>query len=76
MATKEGKGKSEGSRSIVAFKNDKWIYWLQLFSKNDKGNVTTSELKKLKQLADIMFGLTDEQIENNLGELFVGKTNG
>lgn len=38
--------------------------------------MTTSELKKLKQLADIMFGLTDEQIENNIGELFVGKTNG
>ncbi|WP_115091028.1 type II toxin-antitoxin system RelE/ParE family toxin [Legionella worsleiensis] len=49
IATKEGRGKSGGSRSILAFKND-------------KGNVTTSELKKLKHLVDIIFALTDEQI--------------
>lgn len=71
IATKEGRGKSGGSRSILAFKNDKGVYWLHLFSKNDKGNVSTSELKKLKQLADIMFELTDYQIVKliNLGEL-------
>ena len=28
------------------------FFWLYLFAKNDKGNVTTAELKKLKQLAD------------------------
>ncbi|KTD57858.1 hypothetical protein Lsan_2487 [Legionella santicrucis] len=77
IATKEGKGKRGGSRSIMAFKNDKGIFWLHLFSKNDKGNVSTSELKKLKQLADIMFDLTDEQIIKliNLGELLEVKIN-
>ncbi|WP_410054772.1 type II toxin-antitoxin system RelE/ParE family toxin [Legionella genomosp. 1] len=72
MATNEGRGKSGGSRSILAFKKDNGIYWLHLFSKNDKGNVTTSELKKLKQLADIMLGLNNEQINKliTLGELF------
>lgn len=71
IATKEGRGKSGGSRSIIAFKNDNGMYWLHLFSKNDKANVTTSELKKLKHLADIMFALTDEQISKliSLGEL-------
>ena len=71
IATKEGRGKSGGSRIILAFKRDDSIYWLHLFSKNDKGNVTTSELKKLKNLADILFELTDEQIVKliNLGEL-------
>ena len=77
IATKEGRGKSGGSRSILAFKKDNGIYWLHLFSKNDKENVTTSELKKLKQLSDIMFTLTDEQVKNlvNLGELCEVKTN-
>lgn len=77
IATKEGRGKSGGSRSILAFKNDMGVYWLHLFSKNDKGNVTTSELKKLKQLANLMFELTDEQITKliNLGELFEVKIN-
>lgn len=71
IATNEGRGKSGGSRSILAFKKDNGIYWLHLFSKNDKGNVTISELKKLKQLADIMLGLNDEQINKliSLGEL-------
>ncbi|KTD04773.1 type II toxin-antitoxin system RelE/ParE family toxin [Fluoribacter gormanii] len=71
IATNEGRGKSGGGRSILAYKKDNGIYWLHLFSKNDKGNVTTSELKKLKQLADIMLGLNDEQINKliNLGEL-------
>ena len=77
IVTKEGRGKSGGSRSILAFKKDNGIYWLHLFSKNDKENVTTSELKKLKQLSDIMFTLTDEQVKNlvNLGELCEVKTN-
>lgn len=78
IATKEGRGKSGGSRSILAFKNDNAIYWMHLFSKNDKENVTTSELKKLKYLADIMFALTDDQISKliNLGELCEVNTNG
>ncbi len=71
IATNEGRGKSGGSRSILAFKKDNGVYWLHLFSKNDKGNITSSELKKLKQLADIMLGLNEEQIIRliGLGEL-------
>jgi hypothetical protein len=77
IATKEGRGKSGGSRSILAFKKDNGIYWLHLFSKNEKGNVTTTELKKLKHLADIMFALTDEQLAKliSLGELCEVNTN-
>lgn len=58
-------------------KVQKGVYWIHLFSKNDKGNVTTSELKKLKQLSGIMFELSDEQIKKliNLGELFEVKIN-
>ncbi|WP_131778561.1 type II toxin-antitoxin system RelE/ParE family toxin [Legionella bozemanae] len=71
IATNKGQGKSGGSRSILAFKKENGVYWLHLFSKNDKGNVTTSELKKLKQLAGIMLELNDEQVNKliSLGEL-------
>ncbi len=77
IATKEGRGKSGGSRSILAYKKDNGVYWLHLFSKNEKGNVTTSELRKLKQLADIMLVLSDEQITRliSLGELCEVNTN-
>jgi hypothetical protein len=71
IATKEGKGKSGGSRSILAFKNDSRVIWLHLFSKNDKGNVTISELKKLKILSNILLDLPDAEITRliELGEL-------
>ena len=53
IATKEGRGKSGGSRSILAFKNENRVIWLHLFSKNEKGNVTAVEFKKLKILSNI-----------------------
>ena len=77
MATKEGKGKSGGSRSILAFKSDSRVIWLHLFSKNDKGNVTISELKKLKILSNILLDLPDAEITRliELGELYEVKKN-
>lgn len=72
LSTKEGRGKSAGSRSILAFKKGSRIIWLHLFSKNEKGNVTLTELKKLKYLSNIVLELPDEQIYKllNLGELY------
>ncbi len=71
IATKEGGGKNGGSRSILAFKSNSRVIWLHLFSKNDKGNVTINELKKLKILSNILLDLPDEEITKliGLGEL-------
>jgi len=72
IATKSGRGKSGGSRSLLAFQKNNGIFWLHLFSKNDKENITSQELKKLKQLSNIMIHLNDAEIEKliNLGELY------
>jgi hypothetical protein len=72
LATKEGRGKSGGSRSLLAFKKDFRVIWIHLFSKNDKVNVTTNELKKLKSLSDILLTLSDDEISRliDLGELY------
>lgn len=71
IATKEGRGKSAGSRSILAFKKESRVIWLHLFSKNEKSNVTAGELKKLKTLSTILLDLPDSEIVKlmNLGEL-------
>ena len=71
LATKEGRGKSGGSRSILAFEKESRVIWLHLFSKNEKGNVSTVELKKLKTLSDILLELPEAEIANliKLGEL-------
>ena len=72
LATNEGRGKSGGSRTILAFKTEHRIIWLYMFTKNDKGNITTSELGKLKLLADILLELSDDEINRliKLGELY------
>ena len=72
LASKEGRGKSAGSRSILAFKNDSRVMWLHLFSKSEKGNVSISELKKLKLLSNILLEIPDHEIAKliELGELY------
>lgn len=62
LATNEGQGKSGGSRTLLAFKTENRIIWLHLFAKNDKENITASELKKLKLLADILLAMSDKDI--------------
>lgn len=77
IASKSGRGKSGGSRSILAYKLESRIIWLHCFAKNDKGNITPKELKKLKILSDILLGLSDDEILKliNLGELIEVKEN-
>lgn len=72
LASKEGRGKSSGSRTILAFKNDSRVVWLHLFSKNEKGNISVDELKKLKLLSNILLEMTEDKILKllELGELF------
>jgi hypothetical protein len=72
LATNEGQGKSSGSRSILAFQMDHRVIWLHLFAKNDKENITTTELKKLKKLTDILLGLSQSDINRLIksGELY------
>jgi hypothetical protein len=62
LASKEGRGKSGGSRSILAFNKDRRVIWLHVFAKNKKDNVTVSELKKLKLLSNILLGISDSEI--------------
>ncbi|NCT56322.1 MAG: type II toxin-antitoxin system RelE/ParE family toxin [Legionella sp.] len=71
IASKSGRGKSGGSRCMLAFKAGDRIIWLHLFDKNDKGNVSNKELKKLKFLADILLALSDDELNRliKLGEI-------
>lgn len=71
IASAEGRGKSAGSRSLLAFRRDDRMIWLHLFAKNDKANVTNAELGKLKKLAAILLGLDMSGINKllALGEL-------
>lgn len=60
----EGRGKSGGARTIVCFKKDEKIFFLYAFAKNDRENITDSEKDDLKDNAQALLKLNEEQIKN------------
>lgn len=63
LASKTGRGKSGGSRAILAYKKDDRLIWVHAFSKNDKGNISKKDLEKLKGLSDIFLNLSKSDLE-------------
>jgi hypothetical protein len=56
---REGGGKSGGFRTIILFKVGGHSFFAHGFAKNDKAK----ELKALKQLANVLIGFSDEQLQ-------------
>lgn len=60
---REGGGKSGGFRTIILFRIGGHSFFAHGFAKNDKANVSPKELKALRQLADVLIGFSDEQLQ-------------
>ena len=60
---RDGGGKSGGFRTIILFRVGSHSFFAHGFGKNDKANVSDRELKVLKQLADVLLSLSEEQLE-------------
>ena len=60
---REGQGKSGSYRTIIAFKIDDNAFFVYGFSKSDKANLDTKELKAFKQLAKDLMRMSSKQIE-------------
>lgn len=58
----DNKGKRGGARTIIAFKYNNKAFYIYSFAKNKQTNINDKELKALKKLAKIYFGLTDKEI--------------
>lgn len=63
---KQGKGKSGGYRTIIAFKREDKAFFLYGFAKNQQDNIEQDALKSLKNLAKELLVLDDNQIERLL----------
>ncbi len=59
---REGSGKSGGFRTILAFRIGAHCFFVYGFAKNEKANVAPKELKALKQLANILLGMSADEI--------------
>ena len=60
---RDGGGKSGGFRTIVVFRSGGHSFFVHGFPKSDKANVTAKELKALKALAGVLFGLDAEGLK-------------
>jgi hypothetical protein len=63
---KQGKGKSGGYRTIIAFKREDKAFFLYGFAKNQQDNLEQDALKSLKDLAKQLLVLDDNQINRLL----------
>ncbi|HBZ3189280.1 TPA: type II toxin-antitoxin system RelE/ParE family toxin [Klebsiella pneumoniae] len=60
---KRNTGKSDGNRAIVSIKRGKKLFYLYIFSKKEKDNITKKELKALKEFGNLMFSFSDEKLQ-------------
>lgn len=60
----EGRGKSSGARTIIAFKSHDKAFFIYGFSKNEKANITEKEKEALKRLAKHYFSYDDKQLKH------------
>ena len=60
---RENSGKSSGFRTIVVYKKDDRAIFVYEFGKNEKKNISKTELQYFKKLADDLMALNSEQIE-------------
>ena len=67
----DGRGKSSGLRTIVAFKIDKHVFFIYGYAKNVRSPISDQEETALKKLAKMYFSFSDEQLAQvvKIGEL-------
>ncbi len=58
-----GRGKSGGARTLLATnKGSRWVF-VYGFEKNQRANITPSELETIQIVADGLLALTDQEVE-------------
>jgi hypothetical protein len=61
---RNNEGRSGGFRSILVFRSGERAFFIHGFAKNDRENISKSELKALKLLAQELLSLTEAQLES------------
>ena len=67
-----GRGKSGGSRTIIAFQEGNNLFYMFGFAKNERSTLSPKDLKSLQDAATVYLELTDAAIEKavNARKLF------
>ena len=59
-------GKSGGYRVLICFRQTERSFFMYGFSKSDRDNITQRERDDLKKMAKILFGISDEQLDQQV----------
>ena len=65
---RQGHGRSGGYRTLIAFHSETRSVFLYGYAKNERDNIGAEELEKFKTLAKRFLTMTDDRIEQALGE--------
>jgi hypothetical protein len=63
---RSGEGKSGGSRSIILFRKDDRAVYVYGFEKKDKSNIDRRELEALRELAQVVLGYTNSELDQQV----------
>jgi len=58
----EGRGKSGGARTLLAYQVGDKAFFVYGFAKNARANIKTDELKGLKAYATVLLGYSDKEL--------------
>lgn len=63
ISNSSSKGKSAGSRLIIAYKKGSDLFFMYAFNKNERFSITDKDKMALKARAKIYFGMEKKEIE-------------
>ena len=63
ISNNSDQGKSSGSRLIIGYQEQNNFYYLHVFNKNDKGNISLKELKALKARIKVLLNLDRKELD-------------
>lgn len=63
-----GRGKRAGARTLVATRKARRWFFVFGFEKNERANISPTELDALQTLAGSLLGLTDMQLDQAVGD--------
>lgn len=56
-------GRSGGYRTIILFRTQERAFFVFGFAKNERDNISNTELREFRALAELYLGLTDKQLD-------------
>jgi hypothetical protein len=63
---RDGGGKSGGYRTIILYRKGDRAFFVYGFPKSERENISPSELREFKKLAEVMLDMTSKQIEDQV----------